>query len=273
MNETAVTGADQGRLSNQASQQLIREHAPLVRRIALHLAARLPASVEVDDLIQSGLIGLLDAARHYQGERGASFETYAGIRIRGAMLDELRRSDWTPRSVHRQMREAAQIIHRLEQQTGHAARETDVAAHLGLGLPEYQRLLQDAARCQLSSLTAPEDGEDGPREIDIEALGATPAEHFESGEFQARLAAAIALLPERERLLMSLYYEQELNLREIGAVLEVTESRVCQMHGQALLRLRARLPDWVAPQARRKHSQAPARRTRLAHPPQLTTAG
>jgi len=221
---------------------LVRQHADLVKRIAHHLAARLPASVEVDDLIQAGVIGLIEAARHYSGTRGASFETYAGIRIRGAMLDELRQTDWAPRSVHRRERAVSDAIRKLEQRNGREARDHEIAEHLKIGLAEFHAIVQDAARCQVLSMD--HGGEDGDETVDAPDNGASPLQHLQNDEFQRELAQAIAELPERERLVLSMYYERELNLREIGAVLKVSESRVCQIHGQALLRLRARLKFW-----------------------------
>lgn len=221
---------------------LVRQHADLVKRIAHHLAARLPSSVEVDDLIQAGVIGLIEAARHYSGTRGASFETYAGIRIRGAMLDELRQTDWAPRSVHRRGRAVSDAIRKLEQQHGREARDHEIAEHLKIGLAEFHAIVQDAARCQVLSMD--NGGEDGDETMDAPDTGASPLQNLQHDEFQQELAHAIAELPERERLVLSMYYERELNLREIGAVLKVSESRVCQIHGQALLRLRARLKSW-----------------------------
>lgn len=227
----------------QASEtELVKRHADLVKRIAYHLAARLPSSVDVEDLIQAGVIGLIDAARHYSAGRGASFETYASIRIRGAMVDELRKSDWAPRSVHRRAREIAQAIHEIEQATGRDAREAEVAAKLGIELEEYRQLAHDASRCQVMSLDArAEDDETG---IDYADTADSPLQHLQNEEFQKALTEAIDGMPEREKLVLSLYYNDELNLREIGAVLDVSESRVCQIHGQALLRLKSRLGEW-----------------------------
>lgn len=222
---------------------LVRRHADLVKRIAHHLAARLPSSVEVDDLIQAGVIGLLEAARHYSGTHGASFETYAGIRIRGAMLDELRQTDWAPRSVHRREREVAEAMREIEQAKGREARDHEIAERLRIGLAEYHAIVQDAARCQVLSLD--HGGEDGDETLDAPDDGAGPLQRLQHDEFQRELAVAIGELPERERLVLSMYYERELNLREIGEVLKVSESRVCQIHGQALLRLRARLKSWM----------------------------
>ena len=223
--------------------ETVERHGELVRRIAHHLAARLPASVEVDDLIQAGMLGLIDAARNYQDDQGATFETYASIRIRGAMIDEIRRGDWVPRSVHRRYREVVAATRGIEQRTGRAATAPEVARALGVSLDDYQRMLEDAARGQLVSLEAHQEEHDGEARVAAPGL-AGPADHFEQGAFRDALAAVIGELPEREQLVLSLYYQQELNLREIGAVLSVSESRVCQIHGQAMLRLRARLGEW-----------------------------
>lgn len=225
-----------------AEAELVRQHSDLVKRIAHHLAARLPSSVEVDDLIQAGVIGLLEAARNYSGDRGASFETYAGIRIRGAMLDELRSTDWAPRSVHRREREVAEAIRELEQAQGREARDHDIAEKLGIALSEYHGIVADAARCQVLSLD--HGGDDGDETMDSPDPAAGALAGLTHEEFQRELVAAIEDLPEREKLALSLYYEREMNLREIGAVMSVSESRVCQLHGQALLRLRGRLQHW-----------------------------
>lgn len=221
-------------------ETMVSENTELVRRIAYHLAGRLPSSVEVDDLIQAGMIGLLEASKHYDPNGGASFSTFAGIRIRGAMLDELRRGDWTPRSVHRKAREAAKAIKEVEARTGREATEAEVARQMGLDLDSYRVLSQEAAAAPLVSLDElPPETIEGLEGID------GPDEAAEDDAFRSALAEAIAGLPERESLVMSLYYEQELNLKEIAAVIEVSESRVCQIHGQALVRLRARLGDWT----------------------------
>jgi RNA polymerase sigma factor for flagellar operon FliA len=222
--------------------ELVKRYSDLVRRIARHLIARLPTSVDIADLTQAGVIGLLEAARNYSGAHGASFETYAGIRIRGAMLDELRRGDWAPRSVHRRLREISGAMRSIEQETGHPARDAEVAERVGITLDEFHRCLQDATQCQMLSISAHDDDSD---ELDAPSGDRGPLDQLERAEFQSEMAAAIEALPEREKLVLSLYYNDEMNLREIGAVLEVSESRVCQIHGQALLRLRARLGNWA----------------------------
>lgn len=223
---------------------LVRDHADLVKRIAYHVAARLPPSVDVEDLIQAGVVGLIEAARHYSGARGASFETYAGIRVRGAIMDELRKGDWAPRSVHRRHREIAAAIRAIEQRTGREAREDEILAEIGIDAETYHSALQDAVQCQVLSLNAPD--ADGEPSFDTPDDSAGPLDLIQRDEFRDCLAAAIRELPDRERLVLSLYYDEELNLREIGAVLGVSESRVCQIHGQALLRLRSRLAEWVS---------------------------
>lgn len=224
---------------------LVNRHAPLVKRIAYHLMNRLPPNVQADDLIQAGMIGLLEASRNYDPSQGASFETYAGIRIRGAMLDEIRRSDWTPRSVHRKARMVADAMRSIENEQGRDARDVEVAEVLDMNLVQYHRILQDAAGCRIFSIE------------ELQAVGELPIDGHDSqagglfdgmqkDAFKKALAEAIAGLPERERLVIALYYDEEMNLREIGQVLGVSESRVCQIHSQATLRLRARLADWLS---------------------------
>lgn len=235
-------------LEELPQQELVLRHADLVKRIAYHLVSRMPPNVEVDDLIQSGMIGLLDAAKNYSADKGANFETYAGIRIRGAMLDEVRKSDWTPRSVHRSMREMADAIRRIENEKGHDASPTDIAERLGISLEDYHKLVQDAASCRLFSFDQMGTGEDesSPRDHARDERPG-PFDHIEEEGFREALGRAIGGLPEREKLVLSLYYDEDMNLREIGEVLEVSESRVCQIHGQALVRLRARLAEWLEP--------------------------
>ncbi|MGB6190189.1 MAG: RNA polymerase sigma factor FliA [Aeromonas molluscorum] len=231
-------------LRHQDSYVLVERHAPLVKRIAQHLLARLPSSVLLDDLIQAGMIGLLEASRNFDGSKGASFETYAGIRIRGSMLDEIRRGDWVPRSVHRNSRTIADAIENVEQAHGRDARDTEVAAYMGVGLGEYHTMLQDVSCGKIigiEDLGISEDVIGGPDTGNNLGFDELAAERFQSA-----LAENIGRLPEREALVLSLYYDEELNLREIGEVLNVSESRVSQIHSQAMHRLRARLRDWHA---------------------------
>jgi len=223
---------------------LVAANANLVKRIAFHLMNRLPPSVQAEDLIQAGMIGLLEASRHYDPSQGASFETYAGIRVRGAMLDEIRRSDWTPRSVHRKSREAAEVLRNLEQATGRDAKAAEVADLLGLELSQYHLILTESSAAHIFSFDQP-DEHTGETIALPQSDESTPGEQIEYQSFRNALAEAIKNLPERESLVMSLYYDEDLNLREIGEILGVSESRVCQIHGQALVRLKARLAEWT----------------------------
>jgi RNA polymerase sigma factor FliA len=224
----------------------VRQYAPLVRRLAHQMISRLPANVELDDMIQAGMIGLMDAASRFEATHGTQFEVYAAQRIRGAMLDELRANDWLPRSARKNQRDIHGAIHRLEGRLKRAPLESEIAAELGLTLSDYQDLLYGARGSQLiylDDLGASRDDEDYlERYLVGEAL--EPAEMLRDKRFRQALVAAIDELPEREKLLMSLYHEQDMNLREIGVVLGITESRVCQLHSQAIGRLRAKLKHW-----------------------------
>jgi RNA polymerase sigma factor for flagellar operon FliA len=229
------------RVQRAASDDLVREHTGMVRRVAYHLMARLPANVDVDDLIQSGMVGLLEAAMNYTGGGTASFETFATPRIRGAMLDELRRGDWAPRSVRRKVRQMTEVTCQVERDTGGTASKAEVMRRMGIDTHEYERILSDAAQARILSL--PLDADEGGAKISATAAD-SPESGFEGAGLRQALADAIAGLPEREQQVIALYYDQEFNLREIGAVLGVSESRVCQIHGQAIIRLRARMSDW-----------------------------
>ena len=222
----------------------VEQYAYLVKRIAHHIMARMPASVEVDDLIQSGMIGLLEAAQKYDASKGASFETYAGIRIHGAIVDEMRRGDWVPRSVHKNTRAINQAIADIEAKSGRDARDTEIASYLGIELDEFHAMARDCSVSRLfsleSSLEADEFGETQLRDPHSEE----PAKSVSESEMKHALAREITKLPEREKLVISLYYNDELNLKEIGEVLGVSESRVSQILSQANARLRSRLKDW-----------------------------
>jgi RNA polymerase sigma factor for flagellar operon FliA len=230
--------------SASAQSELIEQHAALVKRIAYHLIARLPQTVDVEDLIQAGMIGLLDAAGQFNASQGASFETYAGIRIRGAMLDEIRRNDWAPRSVHKKAREIAEKIHEIEQIKGRTPNDQEIADAMNLDINDYYQQLNESSGHQVFSLDEFTDNDEShahPLSTPFEA----PDEDIQDHDFQQALAKAIDSLPERERLMMSLYYNEELNLKEIGEVLGVSESRVSQIHSQTVIRLRSKLRDWI----------------------------
>ena len=219
-------------------------HAQLVKRIAFHLHSRLPPSVQVEDLIQAGMIGLLEAMSNYDAAQGASFDTYAGIRIRGAMLDEIRSGDWTPRAVRRQSRTLAQAVKAVEDRKQGEATDFEIAEELGVTIDEYHRMVANAVTSKIFSL----EDESVPNDYCESLAGpdeASPDSMFANQAFRDAIAEAISELPERERLVMALYYDEELTLKEVGAVLELSESRVCQIHGQALVRVRARLSEWM----------------------------
>lgn len=221
----------------------IEDYLPLVNRIAYHLKGRLPDSVLVEDLIQSGIIGLIEAIQKFDATQGASFETYAGIRIRGAMLDEIRKGDWTPRSVHRKSREVSDAIARVEAHKGREARDEEIAREMQVSINEYYQILQDTNAAQLLSIDEPD--HDEISEDRIVSKGKTPIAELSDHDFQRALVEEIENLPEKEKLVVALYYDEELNLKEIGEVLDVSESRVSQIHSQAIKRLRARLKDWI----------------------------
>lgn len=228
---------------NYSSEDLITQNIDLVKRIAQHMIARLPSTVDIDDLMQSGMVGLLEAANNFDPTRGASFETYAGIRIRGAMLDDIRKHDWTPRSVHHKYRKVAEAINAIEGETGRAAKSPEIAARLEISVDEYHKILADSSSSRLFSLDETLD-EPTLHRTPPKSDSATPEQELFHSQFRSRLAEQINKLPERERLVLSLYYERELNLKEIGQVLDVTESRVCQIHGQAMVRLRGVVAKW-----------------------------
>lgn len=224
-------------------QLKVEDYLTLVNRIAYHLKGRLPDSVMVDDLIQSGVIGLIEAMGKFDTTQGASFETYAGIRIRGAMLDEIRKGDWTPRSVYRKARQVSEAINNVENRVSRSARDEEIAEEMDVSLKEYHHILQDTSSSHLLSIDEPDHEE--LSEGRIIGKTSTPLGELSEEGFKQAVVDQIHVLPEKEKLVMSLYYDEELNLREIGQVLEVSESRVSQIHSQAIKRLKSRLKDWI----------------------------
>jgi len=224
----------------------VREYTPLVRRLAHQMIARLPANVELDDMIQAGMMGLMDAASRFEISQGTHFEVYAAQRIRGAMLDELRANDWMPRSARKSQRDIESAIHRLQGRLKRAPIEAEIAIELGVPVTGYQDMLNGARGSQLVYLDDLGTGTDDEDYLEryLVVDGQEPAAILRDKRFRQALVDAIDELPEREKLLMGLYHEQDMNLREIGAVMGVTESRVCQLHSQAIARLRSKLKYW-----------------------------
>lgn len=225
---------------------MLRQYSPLVRRLAHQMMAKLPANVEVDDLIQVGMIGLADALSRFDPAQGVQIETFATQRIRGAMLDELRGADWLSRGTRRQQRDIESAVHRLEQRLGRPPHESEIADEMGLSLGDYQDMLGKVRGTQLIYL---EDmsGDEGDQDFldrHVVDSGSDPMSLLQDDRMRHALVDAIKKLPDREQLVMSLYYEEDMNLKEIAAVLGVTESRVCQLHSQSIARLRVKLREW-----------------------------
>ena len=232
---------EKGQLDRSA---LIRQYQPLVRKLAHYMMAKLPASVEVDDLIQVGLIGLADALSRYEAAQGVQFETFATQRIRGAMLDELRGNDWMSRGSRKSQKDIETTMRRLEHRLGRSPLESEIAKEMGLSLADYQSLLSKVRGTQLVYLEdMTRSGEDDDNFLDRHAVDADadPMNMLRDQRLRQSLVTAIKGLPEREQYIMSMYYEQDMNLKEIAAVLDVTESRVCQLHSQSIARLRAKM--------------------------------
>ncbi|QTN30277.1 RNA polymerase sigma factor FliA [Rhodoferax sp. AJA081-3] len=232
---------EKGQLDRSA---LIKQYQPLVRRLAHYMMAKLPASVEVDDLIQVGLIGLADALSRYESAQGVQFETFATQRIRGAMLDELRGNDWMSRGSRKSQKEIETTMRRLEHRLGRSPIESEIASEMGMSLVDYQSLLGKVRGTQLVYLEdMSRNGEEDDSFLDrhVADSEADPMNMLRDHRLRESLVAAIKSLPEREQYIMSMYYEQDMNLKEIAAVLDVTESRICQLHSQSIARLRAKM--------------------------------
>lgn len=224
-------------------EHMIRQYVPLVRRLAHHMIAKLPPNVELDDLIQVGMIGLSEALTRYEAAQGVQFETFATQRIRGAMIDELREGDWMSRGSRKSQKDIERAVQRVEQRLGRSAKESEIAAELGMALAEYQDLLGKVRGTQLVYLEDMGGDEDAEGFLDRHTgdTEADPLNLLRNDRLRSALVAAIKALPEREQYIMSMYYEKDMNLKEIAAVLGVTESRVCQLHSQSVARLRAKM--------------------------------
>ena len=223
---------------------MIRQHLPLVRRIAHHMIAKLPPNVELDDLIQVGMMGLAEALSRYEIAQGVQFETFATQRIRGAMLDELREGDWMSRSSRKSQKDIEHAVNRLEQKLGRSALESEIAGEMGMTLADYQSLLGKVRGTQLiylEDMTRSHEDDDGFLDRHVADSDADPVELLRDHRLKASLVNAIKGLPEREQYIMGMYYEHDMNLKEIAAVLDITESRVCQLHSQSIARLRTKM--------------------------------
>ena len=224
----------------------LKQYTPLVRRLAHQMIAKLPANVQIDDLIQVGMIGLHDAMSRFDPAQGVQFETFATQRIRGAMLDDLRSGDWMSRGDRKQQRQIEAAVHKLEQQYGRAPAESEIAKEMGLSLGDYQDVLTKVRGTQLVYLEdmTGDDGDQGFLDRHVADASSDPLSMLNDQRMREALVDAIKLLPEREQYVMSMYYEHDMNLKEIAAVLKVTESRVCQLDSQSIARLRSKLRAW-----------------------------
>ena len=241
-----ATGRPEPNAAPSMVNATLKQYSPLVRRLAHQMIAKLPANVEIDDLIQAGMIGLHDALGRFDAAQGVQFETFATQRIRGAMLDELRSGDWMSRGDRKQQRQIETAVRKLEQQLGRAPAESEIAGEMGLSLGDYQDVLTKVRGTQLIHLEdmSGHDGDEDFLDRHVADEAANPLALLNDRRMREALVEAIKHLPEREQYVMSMYYEHDMNLKEIAAVLKVTESRVCQLHSQSIARLRSKLRAW-----------------------------
>jgi RNA polymerase sigma factor for flagellar operon FliA len=230
--------------NTEERDRLVMAHLPLVKILAQRLSQRLPSQVEFSELISVGVLGLIEAANRYEPSLGVPFEAFARRRIHGAMLDSLRSLDWAPRSMRRLRREMDGAIARLRADLGREPLEDEIATALKMTAAEFERALEQLRILEAATIRPLETGADGESILDVAIdPGDGPAAQFERGELRRRLAAAIQVLPDRERKILALSYEHELTLAEISKVLGVSESRVCQLRSLAVSRLRSALAD------------------------------
>ncbi len=234
-----------GKMTAATRDRLIMEHAPLIKYIVNRIAQRLPSHVDLDDLMNTGVIGLMDAIEKYNPEKNCKFKTYAEFRIKGAILDQLRSLDWVPRSVRQKSRRLEAAYNQMEQKLGRAASDEEVADELGVEIRKFHELLNQVRGISLVNLDEVRSASDLEKKNLIDVLedtsGEDPLTSLNFDEMKKTVAEAIGNLPDKERLVISLYYYDELNMKEIGKILDITESRVCQIHTKAVLRLRAKL--------------------------------
>lgn len=220
--------------------KLILANMPLVKRIALNLIVRLPVSIQVDDLIQAGVLGLIESAEKFDDTKGASFETYAGIRIRGAMLDELRKGDWVPRSVHRNTRKIQEVVQDLEKKHGSTVRANQVAKAMGISIQNYHKMRDDISCSKIYELEETGTLEENTLPVFV-STHSVPHEQAQFDDLKQKLQENINSLSEKEARVINLYYDEQCNLKEIGKIIGVSESRVSQIHAQATKRLHERM--------------------------------
>lgn len=237
--------AENGNMSQTTRDRLIMEHAPLIKYIVNRIAQRLPSHVDLDDLMNTGVIGLMDAIEKYNPEKNCKFKTYAEFRIKGAILDQLRSLDWVPRSVRQKSRKLEAAYSQMEQKLGRSASDDEVAGELGVEIKKFHEMLNQVRGISVVNLDEVRNTSDLEKKNLIDVLedttGEDPAGALNIDEMKRIVAESISQLPEKERLVISLYYYDELNMKEVGKILDITESRVCQIHTKSILRLRAKL--------------------------------
>ena len=240
--------SETGKMSAATRDRLIMEHSPLIKYIVNRIAQRLPSHVDLDDLMNTGVIGLMDAIEKYDPEKNCKFKTYAEFRIKGAILDQLRSLDWVPRSVRQKSRRLEAAYNQTEQKLGRAASDEEVADVLGVEIKKFHEMLNQVRGISLVNLDEVRNASDLEKKnlIDVveDTNGEDPFGTLNIDEMKKIVAEAIGNLPEKERLVVSLYYYDELNMKEIGKILDITESRVCQIHTKAVIRLRSKLKSF-----------------------------